>query len=133
VNAFAMGNANLLGPFQDVQSHCTTSLNTFDSGVFTLSSVQNPGNSIFGSYSGTASVQDMVLAFSATLLIQGGTGQFTAISGSLLSQGILDQAGNYTASLAGIVETVPEPASTALGALGTLMIAAEVRRRARRQ
>ena len=131
VNAMATGNSNLLGSFQDTQSHCTTSLTTFDNGVFTLTSVQNPSNSIFGSYSGTASVQGTALAFSATLLIQGGTGQFIASSGSLLSQGSIDQAGNYTASFAGVVESAPEPASIALGAFGLLMTVAEIRRRGR--
>ncbi|MBV9678087.1 MAG: hypothetical protein JO185_17245 [Acidobacteriaceae bacterium] len=123
VNAFGAGNSNLLGSYQDVQSHCTTSLTTFDNGVFTLTSVTSPGNSIFGAYSGTAAVQGAVLAFSASLLIQGGTGQFAAASGSLTSQGTLDQAGNYTASFAGVVETAPEPTSLSFGILGLLMVA----------
>lgn len=123
VNAFGAGNSNLLGLYQDVQSHCTKSLTTFNNGVFTLTSITNPVNSIFGAYSGTASVQGAVLAFSANLLIQGGTGQFAAASGSLNSQGTLDQAGNYTASFTGVVETAPEPASLFFGAFGLLVIA----------
>ncbi len=133
VNAFGAGSSNLLGSFQDIQSHCTTSLTTFDNGVFTLTSVTNAGNSLFGSYSGTASVQGATLAFSANLSIGGGTGQFAAASGTLASQGILDQAGNYTASFAGVVETAPEPASISFGAFGLLMIAAVKRRRTIRQ
>lgn len=131
VSAFGAGTSNLLGAYQDVQSHCTTSLTTFDNGVFTLTSVTSPGNSIFGIYSGTASVQGAVLAFSANLLVQGGTGQFAAASGSLNSQGALDQAGNYTASFTGLVETAPEPASLSFGALGLLVIAAGRFRRGR--
>lgn len=123
VNAFGAGTSNLLGSYQDVQSHCTTSLTTFNNGLFTLTSVTSPGNSIFGTYSGTASVQGAILAFSANLLIQGGSGQFAAASGSLNSQGTLDQAGNYTASFTGVVETAPEPASLPFGALGLLVIA----------
>lgn len=129
VNATGGGNSNLLGAFQSVQSHCTTSLTTFGNGVFTLTSLADPGTSLFGSYSGTASVQGTVLAYNANLIVQGGTGIFTAASGTLLSQGALGAAGVFNVSFNGVINTAPEPATMACGALGLLLLGSYFRPR----
>lgn len=127
VNATGSGSSNLLGSFTDVQSHCTTSLTTFDNGVFTLTSQSTPGDSLFGIYAGTASVgSGGVLDFSALLSVNGGSGSFAGASGTLNSSGTLAATGAFTASFSGSVNPTPEPA-TFLPALGVLALLALLR------
>lgn len=115
VDATGTGSSNVLGSFSDIQSHCTTSLSTFGNGLFTLSSLSQPADSLSGIYSGTASVgPGSVLDFSSILTIENGTGRFAGASGSLDSSGTLDQTGIFKASFNGLVAPAPEPATFCL-------------------
>jgi hypothetical protein len=116
VNATGTGFASGLGDFVDFQSHCTTSGSSFDQGTFELTSVAQSDNSLFGTHSGTASMQDGLLNFRSTLLVAGGTGAFSDASGTVSSSGTLNErTGAFSASLSGSVTTAPERAAIFLG------------------
>ena len=119
VDAGGTGSSNVLGAFSDQQSHCTTGLSTFSSGIFTLSSLSQPADSLRGVYSGTASVAPgNILDFSAVLTVQNGSGRFAGASGSLDSSGTLDSTGVFKASFDGLITPVPEPGGFPLPVLG---------------
>ncbi len=110
VNAAGTGSSNVLGAFSDTQSHCTTSFTTFSGGLFTLSLLLQPADSLSGIYSGTASLgPGNILDFLSILTINTGTGRFAGASGSLDSNGTLDQRGIFNASFNGLITTAPEP------------------------
>lgn len=115
VSASGTGVATGLGHFVDTQSHCTNGNFSFNKGIFDLVSTDTPGNSLFGTYSGTASLQNGLLEFTATLLVNGGTGLFSNDFGTLLSSGALNEnTGAFSASFSGSVGTVPEPSTVYL-------------------
>jgi hypothetical protein len=119
VNAGGTGVASGLGNFVDLQSHCTTSGSSFDQGTFELISVAHPEDSLFGTYSGTASVQEGLLNFRSQLLVAGGTGVFADASGTVSSSRALNEnTGAFSASLSGSVTTAPEPAAIWLVSIG---------------
>lgn len=124
VDATGTGSSTVLGSFNDIQSHCTTSLSTFGNGLFTLASLSQPTDSLFGIYSGTASVgPGGVLDFSSILTINHGTGRFAGASGSLDSSGTLDGAGIFKASFNGLITPAPEPATFYLFGFGLTLTA----------
>ena len=134
VSAVGTGVATVLSDFSDMQSHCTTSGSTFSGGIFDLTSMQNPQDSVFGTYSGAASFAEGVLNIDATLLVTGGSGTLAGASGMLLSTGTLDETtGAFNATFAGTLSTVPEPSGAALIGIGLAALAlARARRRDRR-
>jgi hypothetical protein len=110
VSATGTGVASGLGNFVDTQNHCTNGNFSFYQGIFELASTDTPGNSLFGTYIGTASLQGGLLDFTSTLLVNGGTGVFANDSGTLLSSGTLNEnTGAFSASFSGSVANVPEP------------------------
>jgi hypothetical protein len=115
VSATGSGMATGLGNFVDSQSHCTNGNFSFNQGMFELTSTDTPGNSLFGTYTGTASLQNGLLDFTSTLLVTGGTGLFANESGTLLSSGALNEATSaFSASFSGSVGAVPEPSTSYL-------------------
>ena len=119
VSAAGSGSATGLGNFTDTQSHCTNANFSFSRGTFDLVSTDSPQNSLFGTYDGTASLQNGLLEFNAALLVTGGTGLFADDSGTLLSVGTLNEiTGAFSASFSGSVAPAPEPSSFCLIALG---------------
>ena len=132
MSASGAGVATGLGNFVDTQSHCTNGNFSFNQGIFDLTSTDIPGSSLFGTYSGTASVQNGLLDFTSTLLVTGGTGLFSNDSGALLSSGVLDEnTGAFSASFSGAVGTVPEP-STGYFMVGAIAAASLIRLRRNR-
>ena len=115
VSATGAGVATGLGNFVDTQSHCTNGNFSFNQGIFDLVSTDTPGDSLFGTYNGTASLQNGLLEFTATLLVNGGTGLFANDFGTVLSSGALNEnTGAFSASFSGSVGTVPEPSTVYL-------------------
>jgi hypothetical protein len=110
VSATGTGVASGLGNFADTQSHCTNGNFSFNQGIFDLVSTDSPSDSLFGTYTGTASLQNGLLDFTSTLLVTGGTGLFGNDSGTLVSSGVLNEnTGAFGASFSGSVGSVPEP------------------------
>ena len=123
VSATGTGSATGLGNFTDTQSHCTNNNFSFNQGIFDLVSTDTPGDSLFGIYSGTASLQGGLLDFTSTLLVTGGTGLFANDSGTLLSTGALNEnTGAFSASFSGSVAAVPEPSAIFLTAIGIVVL-----------
>jgi len=123
VSATGTGLASGLGNFTDTQSHCTNPNFSFNQGMFDLVSTDTPGDSLFGIYSGTASVQGGLLDFTSTLSVTGGTGLFANDSGTLFSVGALNEnTGAFSASFSGSVTTVPEPSAIFLIATGIAVL-----------
>lgn len=123
VSATGTGLASGLGNFTDTQSHCTNGSFSFNQGIFDLVSTDTPGDSLFGIYSGTASLQGGLLDFTSTLLVTGGTGLFANGSGTLFSTGALNEnTGAFSASFSGSVTTVPEPSAIFLTAIGIVVL-----------
>ena len=119
VSATGTGFATGLGNFSDTQSHCTNGNFSFNQGVFDLASTDSPADTFFGTYSGTASIQNGLLDFTATLLVTGGTGLFDNDSGTVASSGMLNEnTGAFSASFSGSVGTAPEPSAIWLTAIG---------------
>lgn len=115
VSATGTGVATGLGNFVDTQSHCTNGNFSFNQGIFDLVSTDTPGNSLFGTYNGTASLQNGSLDFTSTLLVTGGSGLFANDVGALLSTGALNEStGAFSASFSGSVGTAPEPSTVYL-------------------
>jgi len=124
VNAVGSGTSNLLGNFFDTQSNCTTSLTSFGDGLFILTSIEQPANSIQGTYSGTVVVEpSQTLEITATLDVTGGSGQFAGATGTLESIGSLFPTGAYTATFSGTVNAAPEPSALLLLACGLVLCA----------
>jgi hypothetical protein len=70
-------------------------------------------------YTGTSSLQNGLLDFTATLSVTGGTGLFSNFSGTLFSSGTLNEnTGAFSASFSGSVATVPEPFDFGLIGIG---------------
>ena len=133
VSATGTGLASGLGNFFDSQSHCTNGNFSFDQGMFTLTSIDTPENSLFGTYAGSSSLQDGLLGFTATLQVAGGTGAFGSVSGILQSSGSLNEStGAFNAQFSGSVSTVPEPSATSLVGAG-IAIVGLIRSRLRRR
>jgi hypothetical protein len=119
VSAVGSGFGTGLGNFTDTQSHCTNGNFSFSQGTFDLVSTDSPQNSLFGTYDGTASLQNELLDFNAALLVTGGTGLFANDSGTLLSVGALNEnTGAFSASFSGSVAPTPEPSSFCLIGVG---------------
>jgi len=133
VNATGTGFLSGLGNFVDTQSHCTNASLSFNQGVFNLTSTDTPGDSLFGTYGGTATLKGGLLGFTATLVVSGGTGAFTGDSGTLLSSGTLDETtGAFNAQFTGSVNTAPEPSVIFLVCTGIAAVGL-IRRRAEAQ
>jgi hypothetical protein len=119
VSAAGSGFATGLGNFTDTQSHCTDQNLSFSEGIFDLVSTDSPQNSLFGTYDGTASLQNGLLDFNAPLLVTGGTGLFANDSGTLISFGALNETtGAFSASFSGSVAPAPEPSAFCLAGAG---------------
>jgi hypothetical protein len=119
VSATGTGFATGLGNFTDTQSHCTNGPFSFNQGIFDLASTDTPQNLLLGTYTGTSLLQSGLLEFTSTLLVTGGTGSFSNVSGTLLSLGTLDEStGAFSASFSGSVTTVPEPSGFGVLAVG---------------
>jgi hypothetical protein len=122
VEAQAAGSATGLGSFVDVQSHCTASASSFDSGIFDLAS-STSDSSLFGTYEGNTSFSNGKLDFGSLLVVTGGTGSFSSAAGTIPSTGTLDlNTGVYEASFSGLVSTVPEPSTNILYGLSMIAI-----------
>lgn len=103
------GTSNL-GPITETSSHCVTSLPPTDilDGQFTIAF--RAGDTITGTFSGSAdsTATPGVFAASKLLTITGGTGRFAGATGTIDQAGLLSVAaglGTYTGTLTGAITT----------------------------
>ena len=129
------GTSNL-GSFTSTESHCVNvTTGDLSNGLFTFD--LGGGNTFFGTYVGTVALPlpppTGVAAVSEMFTITGGTGIFTAASGSLIATGVLTFNANGTTNsrldFSGTINTVPEPMTVVLLGTGLAGIAAKVRKR----
>ncbi len=133
--------ASNLGSFTSTESHCVNplegSIHNLFNGLFSYDF--GGGNSFFGTYVGrVVGVPPLpippgtVVGVSFTYTLTGGTGLFTAASGSLIANGTTTFTPTGTNShidISGTVNTIPEPATVVLLGTGLAGVVAKVRKR----
>lgn len=138
------GSSNL-GAFASTQSHCiagppnaSNPVRQITDGEFTYAFAQ--GGSLFGTYSGTASLSNGVVAGIENLIVTGGTGRFLNATGAIVSSGTLTfglangvTVGIFNGTVTGVLNApaIPEPATWAMMIAGFGILGSAARRSAR--
>jgi hypothetical protein len=138
------GSSNF-GAFASTQSHCIAGppnpmnpVRQITDGEFTYAFAT--GDSLFGTYTGTATFANGVVTGVENLIVTGGTGKFLNATGTILATGTLRfgmvngaTVGIFDGTVNGMLNApgVPEPASWAMMIAGFAAIGLSSRRRVR--
>lgn len=137
------GTSNF-GAFASTQSHCIpgaptpiTPVQPVSDGIFQYTF--DRGDTLFGTYTGTATLANGVITGIENFIVSGGTGRFADATGTFSTTGTLGFipnpggpgfVGSYNGTIAGILNlpAVPEPATWGLMIGGFALVGATARR-----